>query len=47
MINTLDSKMDVAIVSAKRTPIGSLLGNLSAVSAPELGSKKNNKNKKK
>ena len=30
--------MDVAIVSAKRTPIGSLLGNLSAVSAPELGS---------
>ena len=38
MINTLDSKMDVAIVSAKRTPIGSLLGNLSTVSAPELGS---------
>ena len=30
--------MDVAIVSAKRTPIGSLLGNLSTVSAPELGS---------
>ena len=30
--------MDVAIVAAKRTPIGSLLGNLSTVSAPELGS---------
>ena len=38
MINTLDSKMDVAIVAAKRTPIGSLLGNLSTLSAPELGS---------
>ena len=38
MVNTFDSKMDVAIVAAKRTPIGSLLGNLSTVSAPELGS---------
>ena len=28
---------DVVIVSAKRTPMGSMLGSLSALTAPELG----------
>lgn len=28
---------DVVIVAAKRTPMGAMLGNLSALSSPELG----------
>ena len=33
----MSNQKDIVIVSAKRTPIGSFLGNLSSISAPELG----------
>ena len=33
----MSNQKDIVIVSAKRTPIGSFLGNLSSISAPKLG----------